>query len=173
MPRNKEADKAAKEGTMLLTPMDTICTLASLKRIAKAKAYQAINSLQAIIAPLSYNNLHIKYNPKLDKLYLDQASLGYILTARFYYRDFADYHLCFHYYNTIFYCSYGRRKSLLYFYFCLKSNIYKSLYKGYLSEAIPQLLRTIKGLTRLINQLVASKFYQTVCPLYSRNELDY
>ena len=71
MPRNKEADKAAKEGTTLLTPMDAICTLASLKRITKAKAYQAINSLWAIIAPLSYNNLHIKYNPKLDELHLD------------------------------------------------------------------------------------------------------
>ena len=39
MPRNKETDKAAKEGTMLLTPIDTIYTLASLKRITKAKAY--------------------------------------------------------------------------------------------------------------------------------------
>ena len=158
---------------MLLTPMNAICTLASLKRITKAKAYQAINSLWAIIAPLSYNNLYIKYNLKLDKLYLDQASLGYILIARSYYRDFIDYYLYFYYYNTIFYCSYRQRKSLLYFYFCLKSNTYKSLYKEYLLEAIPQLLRTIKGLTRLINQLVASKFYQIICPLYSRDELDY
>ena len=71
MPRNKEADKAAKEGTILLTPTDTIYTLASLKRITKAKAHQAINSLWAIIAPLSYNNLYIKYNPKLDELHLD------------------------------------------------------------------------------------------------------
>ena len=173
MPRNKEADKAAKEGTILLTPIDTICTLVSLKRIAKAKAYQAVNSLWAIIAPLSYNDLYIKYDPKLDKLHLDQASLGHILVARSYHRDFADYYLCFYYYNTIFYCFCRQRKSLLYFYFCPKSNIHKSLYKEYLSEAIPQLLRTIKELIRLINQLVASKFYQTVCPLYSRNKLDY
>ena len=152
---------------MLLTPVDTIYTLVSLKRIAKAKAYQAI------IVLLSYNNLYIKYNLKLDKLYLDQAFLGYILIARSYYRDFADYYLCFYYYNTIFYCSCGQRKSLLYFYFCPKSNTYKSLYKGYLLEAIPQLLRTIKGLTRLVNQLVVFKFYQTICSLYSRDKLDY
>ena len=158
---------------MLLTPMNAIYTLISLKRIIKAKAYQAINSLQAIIAPLSYNDLYIKYNLKLDELYLDQASLGYILIARSYYRDFADYYLCFYYYNTIFHYSYEQRKSLLYFYFCLKSNIYKSLYKVYLLEAIPQLLRTIIGSTRLINQLVASKFYQTIYSLYSREELDY
>ena len=158
---------------MLLTPMDTICTLVSLKRITKAKAYQAINSLWTIIAPLSYNNLYIKYNLKLDKLYLDQASLGYILAARSYYRDFTDYYLCFYHYNTIFYCSCRQRKSLLYFYFCPKSNIHKFLYKGHLLETIPQLLRTIKRSTRLINWLVAFKFYQTICPLYSRDKLDY
>ena len=38
MPRNKEIDKVAKEGTILLTPIDTIYTLISLKRITKAKA---------------------------------------------------------------------------------------------------------------------------------------
>ena len=151
MPRNEETDKAAKEGTMLLTPTDTICTLVSLKRITKAEACRAINSLWAIIAPLSYNNLHIKYNPKLDELHLDQASLGHILAARSYHRDFADYHLCFHYHNAIFHCSCGRRKSPLYFYFCLKSNARKSLYKGCLLEAILWLLRTVKGLTRLTN----------------------
>ena len=71
MPRNKEADKAAKEGAILLTPIDAICTLASLKRIAKAKARQAINSLWAVIVSLSYNDLYIKYDLKLDELYLD------------------------------------------------------------------------------------------------------
>ena len=45
MPRNEETDKAAKEGATLLTPMDAICTLASLKRIAKAEAHWAVNSL--------------------------------------------------------------------------------------------------------------------------------
>ena len=71
MPRNKEADKAAKEDTVLLTHIDTICTLVSLKRIAKAKACRAVNSLWAVIVPLSYNDLYIKYNSKLDELYLD------------------------------------------------------------------------------------------------------
>ena len=71
MPGNKETDKAAKEGTILLTPIDTIYTLASLKRITKAKAYWAVNSLWAIIAPLSYNDLYIKYDLKLDELHLD------------------------------------------------------------------------------------------------------
>ena len=71
MPGNKEADKAAKEGIILLTPIDTIYTLVSLKRIAKAEACWAINSLWAVIVLLSYNDLHIKYNPKLDELYLD------------------------------------------------------------------------------------------------------
>ena len=173
MPRNKEADKVAKEGTILLTPIDTTYTLASLKRITKTKAYQVINNLWAIIVPMNYNNLLIKYNLKLDKLYLDQASLGCILVARSYYRDFIDYYYYFYYYDTIFYYSCRQRKSLLHFYFCPKSNTHKSLYKGYLLEAIPWLLRTIKGSTRLVNQLMASKFYQTVCPLYSRDKLDY
>ena len=36
--RNEEADKAAKEGTALPIPADTVCTLASLKRIARTNA---------------------------------------------------------------------------------------------------------------------------------------
>ena len=39
MPRNKEIDKVAKEDTILLTSINTIYTLISLKRIIKAKAY--------------------------------------------------------------------------------------------------------------------------------------
>ena len=136
---------------MLLTSIDAICTLASLKRITKAEARQAVNSLWAVIAPLSYNDLHIKYDLKLDELHLDQTSLGYILTARSYHRDFIDYHLYFYYYNTIFHYSYRQRKSPLYFYFYPKSNTYKSLYKGCPSEAILWLLRTVKGSTRLAN----------------------
>jgi hypothetical protein len=45
IPGNKEADKAAKEGTLLPVLADSICTLASLKRIARAKASKAARSL--------------------------------------------------------------------------------------------------------------------------------
>jgi ribonuclease HI len=42
IPGNEEADKAAKEGATLAPPGDAICTLASLKRIAKADAKRAV-----------------------------------------------------------------------------------------------------------------------------------
>ena len=42
---NEEADKAAKEGMLLPVLADSICTLASLKRIAHAKAFKAARRL--------------------------------------------------------------------------------------------------------------------------------
>jgi ribonuclease HI len=45
IPGNEEADKAAKEGAALPPPPDAICTLASLKRIAKEEAKRAVTQL--------------------------------------------------------------------------------------------------------------------------------
>src|ERR1700726_5160749 len=42
---NEEADKAAKEGASLPAPANTICTLASLKRIAKANTRSSADKL--------------------------------------------------------------------------------------------------------------------------------
>ena len=42
IPGNKEANKAAKAGAVLPPPADAICTLASLKRIAKTEAKRVV-----------------------------------------------------------------------------------------------------------------------------------
>ena len=59
IPGNEEADKAAKEGAMLPPPSNSICTLASLKRIAKADAKEAAIRLWNTIAPPNYKALQI------------------------------------------------------------------------------------------------------------------
>ena len=45
VPGNKAADQAAKEGATLLPPPRAIYTLASLKRLAKAKADNSLTQL--------------------------------------------------------------------------------------------------------------------------------
>jgi len=45
IPGNEEADRAAKEGAALPPPANAICTLASLKRIAKSAARKAVLQL--------------------------------------------------------------------------------------------------------------------------------
>ncbi len=42
IPSNKEADKAAKARAALPPSIDAICTLASLKQIAKTEAKRAV-----------------------------------------------------------------------------------------------------------------------------------
>jgi hypothetical protein len=58
---NKEADKAAKEGTVLLVLADFICTLASLKQIAYAKASKAAKSLWPLVALDLYKDFIVFY----------------------------------------------------------------------------------------------------------------
>jgi hypothetical protein len=57
IPGNEEADEAAKAGAALPPPADAICTLASLKRIAKIKAKRAAIQLWRVTAPASYQDL--------------------------------------------------------------------------------------------------------------------
>jgi hypothetical protein len=73
---NEEADKAAKEGAALPIPADTVCTLASLKRIARTDARLAATQLRSATAPANYNELLVKYSVNTDELYLSRAALG-------------------------------------------------------------------------------------------------
>jgi ribonuclease HI len=172
IPGNEEADKAAKEGAALPSPTNAFCTLASLKRIAKAEARRTIIQLWKVTAPTSYNELYIRYNVSIDELRLNRAALGHILAARSQHGDFAAYHDRFNHEDASLYCSCGKRKSPLHFYFCLKGKGRKTLHKGSPSEAIPWLLGTAKGADRLARWLSATKFYQDTCPRHLRANND-
>ncbi|RAL61628.1 hypothetical protein DID88_002697, partial [Monilinia fructigena] len=54
---NEAADKAAKEGAALPPPSNPICTLASLKRLAKVNACKADTQLWNTISPQYYKDL--------------------------------------------------------------------------------------------------------------------
>ena len=57
IPGNEEADQAAKEGAALPFPEIEMCTLASLKKIAKTKAKEATLQLWKTTAPAKYKEL--------------------------------------------------------------------------------------------------------------------
>jgi hypothetical protein len=102
---NEEADKVAKEGAALPPPADAVCTLASLKRIARAAARGAITQLWAATAPANYIELMVKYLTTTDELHSNRAALGYILAARSQHGDFAAYHKRFNHENATVNCS--------------------------------------------------------------------
>ena len=56
---NEAADQAAKDGAALPLPPRAIYTLASLKRLVKAKADNSLTQLWLTIAPQSYRDLGI------------------------------------------------------------------------------------------------------------------
>jgi ribonuclease HI len=171
IPGNEEADIAAKEGAALPPPTDAICTLASLQRIARAKATQSASQLWSVTAPASYTELYIGYTPKTDELSLDRAALGRILAARSQHGDFAAYHERFNHTDATLKCSCGRLKSPLHFYFCKSSSIRK-LCSNPTSETIPWLLGTTKGAQKLASWITASRYYTDVCRPHSRVEED-
>ena len=113
IPGNEEADKAAKEGAALPAPADAICTLASLKRIAKATAKLAVINLWSITAPANYTELSIKHPSNTNELHFKRAALGRILAARSQHGDFAAYHQRFNHNNATLNCSCGWPKSPL------------------------------------------------------------
>jgi hypothetical protein len=171
IPRNEEADKAAKEGTMLPPPSNSICTLASLKRIAKADAKEAAIRLWNTIALPNYKALQISYSSSLSLLRHKRQAAGRIIASRTLHGDFADYHTRFNYTEANNKCSCGKNKSPLHFYFCRKSKAAKTLCKQPPSEAIPWLLGTAAGTKRLAEWLVATKFYQQICLRHSSPSL--
>jgi hypothetical protein len=165
---NEEADKAAKEGAALPTPANTVCTLASLKRIARTNARLAATQLWSVTAPANYNELLVKYSTNADELRLSRAALGRILAARSQHGDFAAYHERFNHNNATLNCSCGRPKSPLHFYFCKKSTVRKLTHRNPTSEAIPWLLGTAKGALELADWITASKYFTVVCRPHSR-----
>jgi ribonuclease HI len=168
---NEEADKAAKEGARLPTPTNAICSLASLKRLAKTEAKRALGQLWLSTAPASYIDLRISYSSSPYELYLDRAALGRILATRTNHGDFATYHIRFDHINATLTCSCGYKKTPLHFFFCRLGKA-RIAFKGAPSEVIPSLLGTTKGAARLAKWLTDSQFYQKTCPAYSRAELD-
>jgi len=162
IPGNDEADKAAKAGAALPPPENAICTLASLKRIAKTEAKKAVLQLWRVTAPASYQELQIQYKPSL--LTIKRQAMGRILAARSHHGDFADYHIRFNHTDATFTCSCGKRKSPLHFFFCRKGKATKTLSRKPPSEAIPWLLGSEAGIERLAEWLSHSEFYQKICP---------
>src|SRR5436190_21900933 len=97
--------------------MDAVCTLASIKRLAKTEAKWAITQLWFMTAPASYNDLQISYSTKLDDLQLDRAVFGQILVACTHHGDFISYHTHFNHQDATLTCSCGYRKTQLHIYF--------------------------------------------------------
>jgi ribonuclease HI len=167
IPGNEEADRAAKEGAALPPPANAICTLASLKRIAKSAARKAVLQLWSTIAPATYKELLISYGPSSSLLTLERHATGRILAARSHHGDFADYHIRFNHTDATLECSCGKRKSPLHFFFCRKGKAIKTLSKQPPSVAIPWLLGTAEGTKRLAAWLGTTKFYQDICLRHS------
>ena len=76
IPGNEEADWAAKEGAALPPPANAICTLASLKRIAKSAARKAVLQLWSTIALATYKELLISYRLSSSLLTLERHVIG-------------------------------------------------------------------------------------------------
>jgi ribonuclease HI/endonuclease/exonuclease/phosphatase (EEP) superfamily protein YafD len=170
VPGNEEADKAAKEGASLPTPLDTVCTLASLKRLASTAAKFATTNLWSVTAPANYNQLMITYSFSTDELQLQRSALGRILAARTQHGDFVEYHKRFNHTGNTLKCLCGRPKSPLHFYFCKLSTVQKLTPRKPASEAIPWLLGTVKGSQKLAKWITDSKYFLETCRQYSRDE---
>lgn len=143
-------------------PPDSLCTLASLKRLAKSEADRASAKLWYVTAPRQYQDLMISHEKSKDLLSIPRGVLGRVLAARSQHGDFAEYHARFHHKDALLTCSCGKRKSPLHFYFCSKLNC-KSLHKGRPSLAIPWLLGTTEGSIKLGIWFKDYKFYQEIC----------
>ena len=164
---NEEANKAAKEGAALPLPASPICTLASLKRIARTEASKAARRLWPLVAPTSYKDFMIPYGPGSSILSLHRPEAGRILAIRSGHGDFADYHTRFSHDNALLYCSCGKKKSPLHFYFCRRGKATQPL-PGPPSEKLQWLLGTSTGLNKLAKWLIDTRFYQEICPSHSR-----
>jgi ribonuclease HI len=170
VPGNEAADQAAKEGAALPPPPRAICTLASLKRLAKAKANNSLTQLWLTTAPQSYRDLGIQYVHDITELGLKRGALGRILASRTYHGDFAAYHDRFHHHDATLSCSCGRLKSPLHFFFCKKSNANQLGPKAPTADKIVYLLGTTKGATALADWITSSRFFIDTCKPHARLE---
>ncbi|EDN98055.1 hypothetical protein SS1G_12912 [Sclerotinia sclerotiorum 1980 UF-70] len=66
-----------------------------------------------------------------------RATLHYILAIRSQYNNFAAYYEYFNHTIVYVHCLYGKRKTLLHFFFCKKGKAFKALIKSPFSEVIP------------------------------------
>ena len=154
---------------MLLPALaDPICTLASLKRIARAEASKAAERLWPLVAPDSYTDLMVPYGPRSSVLSIRRLEAGCILAIRSGHGDFADYHVRFHYNNALLYCLCGKRKSPLHFYFCCKGKATKT-FPGPPSNNLHWLLCTKTGINKLAKWFTDSCFYQEICLRHTHN----
>lgn len=169
--RQRRSRQSSKGGSISHPPQDPICSLASLKRIARTTAKTAITKLWATTAPTNYNDLYITYPQNSNELCLQRSALSRIIASRTHHGDFAAYHTRFNHENAVNHCSCGRTKSPLHFYFCKKSNLRKLTANLSSSEAIPWLLGNPKGAVRLAKWITDSKFFVNTCRPYSEEEI--
>ena len=170
IPGNEEADQAAKEGAALPTPADTLCTLASLRRLAKEEAKRSLSRLWLITAPQIYQDLGIAYTPNTDELGLKRGALGRILAARTQHGDFAAYHKRFNHEGATLDCTCGWPKSPLHFYFCRKGTARLLSHKDPTRDSITHLLASVKGTQALAEWITDSRFFIDVCRPHTRPE---
>jgi len=170
VPGNEAADQAAKAGAALPPPPRAICTQASLRRLAKAKAKDSLSRLWLTTAPQSYRDLGIYYSHDTTELGLNRGALGRILAARSHHGDFAAYHERFHHPDATLNCSCGRPKSPLHFFFCKKSNARRLGPKAPTGDKITYLLGTAKGASTLASWITSSRFFIDTCKPYHRLE---
>jgi hypothetical protein len=170
VPGNEAADQAAKDGAALPPPPRAICTLASLKRLAKAKADNSLTQLWLTTAPQSYRDLGIQYLHDIAELGLKRGALRRILASRSSHGDFTAYHDRFYHHDATLSYSYGRLKSPLHFFFYKKSNVNRLGPKVFTADKITYLLGTAKSATALADWIISSRFFIDTCKPHARLE---
>ena len=109
----------------------------------------------------------VPYGPGSSVLSIRRPEAGRILAIRSGHGDFADYHTRFHHEDALLYCSCGKKKSPLHFYFCRKGKAATPL-PGPPSKKLQWLLCTNAGINKLAKWITDTRFYQEICPEHRR-----